>query len=46
MLEITSLDAELNSAPKPSVFRNNPRNIRNPDRKYFENLPEKPVFCG
>jgi hypothetical protein len=32
-LKPLGLDAELNSAPNPSGFRNNPSRIANPDKK-------------
>ena len=37
-------DAELNSAPNPSDFRNNPSSIANPDREYLEKALGKLVF--
>jgi len=45
-VKIAPFDAELNSVPNPSGFRNNPSDIANPERKYFENPLEKHVFCG
>ncbi len=32
-MKIEPLDAEFNSAPNPSRFRNNPSRIANPDKK-------------
>ncbi len=42
--KLVSSDAELNSAPNPSGFRDNPTSIANPDRQYFEMYLTKPVF--
>jgi hypothetical protein len=37
-------DAELNSTPNPSAFRNNPSSIANPDREYLKKALGKLVF--
>jgi hypothetical protein len=37
-------DAELNSTPNPSAFRNNPSCIANPDREYLVKPLETLVF--
>jgi len=43
-VKIAPFDAELNSPPNPSGFRNNPSSIANLDSKYLENPRGKPVF--
>jgi hypothetical protein len=44
LVKIAPFDAELNFAPNPGGFRNNPSSIANSDSEYLENLREKPVF--
>ncbi len=39
--KLVSSDVELNSAPKPSGFRDNPTNIANPDGYYLEKYLKK-----
>ncbi len=41
---MVSSDVELNSAPNPSGFRDNPPNIANPERQYLEKYLKKAVF--
>jgi hypothetical protein len=38
---LVSSDVELNSAPNPSGFRDNPPNIANPERQYLEKYLKK-----
>jgi hypothetical protein len=42
--KLVSSDVELNSAPNPSGFRDNPTNIANPERQYLEKYLKKAVF--
>ncbi len=42
--KLVSSDVELNSAPNPSCFRDNPTNIANPERQYLEKYLKKAVF--
>ncbi len=42
--KLVSSDVELNSAPDPSGFRDNPTSIANPDRQYLEKYLRKAVF--
>jgi hypothetical protein len=44
--KLAPFDAELNSTPNPSGFRDNPSNIANPATKYLKKPFGQAVFGG